>query len=142
MQERPRRGYKTRIRRRKQKNVISQSSGVTVKEKPTKQSNNKYLSNKGKMISGSHTWKEFTPEFTDKTRCLARTWSKGRGGQCRCFPTTKEHICRRHNADTKTGRGPTHGLVSGSIPQSKLLAFQKKHQHSVTKKVKAVRRSR
>jgi transposase-like protein len=67
---------------------------------------------------------EFTPtSVTDGTRCLARTWNQGRGGQCACAPESGSNpeVCRRHRLPAQQ----SHGLVNGPIPEAKLIAFQK-----------------
>ena len=60
----------------------------------------------------------FTPvKITDGTRCLARVWAGGHGGQCSWPPAQGQHLCRRHLNNS------SHGLVTGGIPEAKLAAF-------------------
>ena len=66
----------------------------------------------------------FTPSrVTDGTRCLARTWNQGRGGQCASAPEngSDAQVCCRHRLPAQQA----HGLVTGAIPAPKLAAFQK-----------------
>ncbi|CAE8633799.1 unnamed protein product [Polarella glacialis] len=67
-------------------------------------------------------WKAFTPKTVDNSRCVARTWDAGRGGQCPRLPssgTDGVSLCEGHRA----GLLP-HGLVTGPIPAAKLSEFQ------------------
>lgn len=66
----------------------------------------------------------FTPTcITDGTRCLARVWNEGQGGQCACPPDNGSDVDvrRRHRAPAQQSRG----LVTGPIPQGKLDAFRR-----------------
>ena len=66
----------------------------------------------------------FTPTpVTDGTRCLARTWNGGCGGQCNLPPDSSSEIgvCKRHQRDDQR----SHGLVTGPIPPQKLDAFRR-----------------
>ena len=48
----------------------------------------------------------FTPvKVTDGTRCLARVWAGGHGGQCSWPPAEGQHLCRRHLNNS------AHGLL-------------------------------
>ena len=84
-------------------------------------------------ISHSYVWKEFTPTITDGTRCLARTWSRGRGGQCSCRPSKRKKLCLGHWKNAKKEIGLTHGLVTGAIPGPKLLEFQKERDRCMSR---------
>ena len=64
----------------------------------------------------SYVWKEFTPMSIQHTHCLARTWSEGRGGQCKLQPMCEGKICLRHSINNKSESDLTHGLVTGPIP--------------------------
>mmetsp|Transcript_13858 Transcript_13858/g.37662 ORF Transcript_13858/g.37662 Transcript_13858/m.37662 type:complete len:706 (-) Transcript_13858:219-2336(-) len=63
----------------------------------------------------------FTPAVVDQTRCLARIWNYGQGGQCSrsrcagdfCFQHAKDEFWR------------SHGRVTGPVPPAKLRDFQK-----------------
>ena len=68
-------------------------------------------------------WKRFTPSSVDMSRCLARVWSGGRGGQCANAPLPGEDLCKRHAA--KFGKDGCHGKVTGGIPEKKLKEFEK-----------------
>ena len=60
----------------------------------------------------------FTPEVVDDgSRCLARTWNGGRGGQCKAKPA-QDGLCKVHL------RSHAHGLVTGDIPAAKLAQFE------------------
>ena len=66
----------------------------------------------------------FTPVcVTDGSRCLARTWNAGRGGQCAAAPErdSEAQVCARHRLPAQQA----HGLVTGAIPPVKLAAFRK-----------------
>ena len=65
-------------------------------------------------------WKEFTPQDIDFTKCLAREWNVGRGGQCGKKPLPNSIVCGTHT-DTRTGEAKvSHGFVNGPIPEKKL----------------------
>ena len=72
---------------------------------------------------GAARWKRFTPPSVDMSRCLARIWSGGRGGQCANPPLPGEDLCKRHAA--KFGKDGCHGKVTGEIPEKKLKEFEK-----------------
>ena len=60
----------------------------------------------------------FTPEcVNDGSRCLARTWGGGKGGQCKSKPI-QDGLCKTHL------HSHAHGLVTGDIPPAKLRQFQ------------------
>ncbi len=59
-------------------------------------------------------WRRFTPKEHDANLCLARTWSLGRGEQCKRRPASGRQLCQLHLS------GAAHGLVTGSIPTNKL----------------------
>ena len=66
-----------------------------------------------------NVWKRFTPAAVDSTKCLARMWSGGRGGQCKCLPIAGRSVCAMHSKST------SHGLVTGAITYDKLQEFLK-----------------
>ena len=69
-------------------------------------------------------WQRFTPREVDVTRCMARTWGEGVGGQCNARPVQScEGLCKRHSGQ-QTGPG-WHGRVDGPIPEAKLREFRK-----------------
>lgn len=68
---------------------------------------------------GSHPWSRFTPEHVDLTKCLARIWNAGRGGQCDRRRMEGRQVCKMHS------RYQNHGLVTGAIPPRKLREYQK-----------------
>ena len=64
-------------------------------------------------------WKEFTPQDIDYTKCLAREWNVGRGGQCGKKPLPNSNVCGMHT-DRRTGEAKvSHGFVNGPIPEKK-----------------------
>jgi len=71
-------------------------------------------------VSGRAAWMRFTPANIDKTRCLARTWACGQGGQCTGRPREGAIFCNTHTKDEKWR---AHGRVDGEIPEVKLRAF-------------------
>ena len=63
---------------------------------------------------------DFTPtSILDGSRCLARTWGGGGGGQCALRPVPGGQHCRRHSVSN------AHGDVNTPIPPSKLRDFQR-----------------
>ena len=69
-------------------------------------------------------WEQFTPSSVDDERCLARTWGGSRGAQCAKRPLPGHELCTQHQSElTYKIVGRTHGLVTGLIPQGKLLEF-------------------
>ena len=56
----------------------------------------------------------------DGSRCLARSWNAGQGGQCSNKPQPDQPFCRKHVATWKT-----HGCVDGEIPANKMQEFRK-----------------
>eukprot|EP00928_Gymnodinium_smaydae_P021131 TRINITY_DN18224_c0_g1_i1.p1 TRINITY_DN18224_c0_g1~~TRINITY_DN18224_c0_g1_i1.p1 ORF type:complete len:488 (-),score=94.34 TRINITY_DN18224_c0_g1_i1:73-1536(-) len=66
------------------------------------------------------TWKRFTPSKVDMSKCMARTWAGGRGGQCGQRPSAGTPFCAAHLRG-KGWRG--HGRVDGPIPAAKLKEF-------------------
>eukprot|EP00929_Paragymnodinium_shiwhaense_P112899 TRINITY_DN8115_c0_g2_i1.p1 TRINITY_DN8115_c0_g2~~TRINITY_DN8115_c0_g2_i1.p1 ORF type:complete len:537 (+),score=111.33 TRINITY_DN8115_c0_g2_i1:93-1703(+) len=71
--------------------------------------------------AGTDGWQAFTPAKIDKTKCLARTWASGLGGQC-TRAAEAGGICKMHMVEDKWR---THGRVDGPIPEAKLLEFQR-----------------
>lgn len=71
-------------------------------------------------------WKQFTPETIDKSRCMARTWNNGCGGQCTKAPMEKSKFCAMHEAKASNGqpKWKVHGAVDGTIPRAKFDEFQ------------------
>ena len=64
---------------------------------------------------------EFTPAdaIVDGTKCLARVWGNGLGGQCRKRPLPDLDVCKTHRGEQ------THGKVTGPVPLAKLREFRK-----------------
>jgi hypothetical protein len=65
----------------------------------------------------------FTPSEIDRTRCVARIWNKGKGGQCRAHVFEGE-FCKNHGASKLP-----QGRVDGCIPEAKMrefIAYEKK----------------
>ncbi|CAJ1412704.1 unnamed protein product [Effrenium voratum] len=61
----------------------------------------------------------------DPSRCLARVWAEGKGGQCQ-KPAEEGGLCKQHVTDASKHKGvPCHGFVDGEIPAAKLEAFRK-----------------
>ena len=70
--------------------------------------------------------KRFTPSVVDDSRCLARTWGGGRGGQCSKRPLPGHELCAQHHAELSFKNvGGTHGLVTGEVSRAKLLEFMR-----------------
>jgi hypothetical protein len=57
-----------------------------------------------------HVWQRFTPATINKSKCYARTFSGGRGGQCNSVPMPGCSLWVRHS------KSASHGLVDGAIP--------------------------
>lgn len=73
------------------------------------------------------TWKRFTPEKINRSRCLARTWNDGCGGQCTKTPAEGQSLCKGHLAKAACG------LVDSPIPLPKLHEFVKHSQKTLKK---------
>ena len=58
-------------------------------------------------------WRQFTPLAVDSTKCLGRTWNKGKGGQCALKPLAGGDLCGKR-AD-KVGEDSWLGKVTGGI---------------------------
>ena len=67
-------------------------------------------------------WQFFTPAIVDRSKCMARTWKDGNGGQCRTRPGFDGRLCKMH-AEKKGGL-TWLGEVDGDIPEAKLKEFQ------------------
>ena len=74
--------------------------------------------------SGGQRWMRFTPTSIDGSCCLARTWSKGFGGQCPYKRLSGCELCKKHSREFKEG-GLSHGRVDGDIPEAKFKEFEK-----------------
>ena len=68
-------------------------------------------------------WREFTPKEVNWSRCMARTWCGGQGGQCGFVPVGSGRYCKAHGA--KEGKSTWLGAVDGPIPERKLVEFMK-----------------
>ena len=73
-------------------------------------------------------WKCYTPDIIDPTRCMARTWSEGKGGQCAKKPKPGMRFCLFHAK--QEGDQGWHGAVDGEIPPGKLAEFKRKNASS------------
>ena len=73
-------------------------------------------------------WRRFTPRIVDESKCLARIWAGGRGGQCSHAPTDRQ-FCKRH-AQQQNQKG-WHGTVQGEIPEPKLREFLKRARQEI-----------
>jgi len=69
---------------------------------------------------GEPSWARFSPAAVNCERCLARTWNKGKGGQCSKARAGSSDFCQQHLAG---GRWQTHGRADGPIPAAKLREF-------------------
>jgi hypothetical protein len=65
-------------------------------------------------------WHTFTPSRIDPSRCMARIWADGRGGQCTKAKSAGGRFCK------VCARKLAHGAVDGPIPEKKLLEFKKR----------------
>eukprot|EP00927_Polykrikos_kofoidii_P070853 TRINITY_DN67231_c0_g1_i1.p1 TRINITY_DN67231_c0_g1~~TRINITY_DN67231_c0_g1_i1.p1 ORF type:complete len:1171 (-),score=216.39 TRINITY_DN67231_c0_g1_i1:663-3953(-) len=73
--------------------------------------------------------KRFTPDTLDLSKCLARTWANGHGGQCTGRPSDGQQFCPRH------GQGDAwqvHGRVDGPIPEAKLREFMQAEKRRIS----------
>ena len=73
----------------------------------------------------AEAWRNFTPEV-HPSKCLARTWADGRGGQCTRPPVRGTEYCKGHELESRR----SHGRVDGPIPLEKLLRFRAASQRS------------
>ena len=69
-------------------------------------------------------WRKYTPTEIDATKCMARTWGNGKGGQCGNKPEAGGRFCGAHKK--KEGKPGWHGAVDGEIPAEKLAEFRTK----------------
>ena len=67
--------------------------------------------------SAEHVWQRFTPTVILDSRCYARLWGTGLGGQCKKAPVSGRLLCKDHD------KCSPHGLVTGAIPYRKLQEF-------------------
>ena len=67
-------------------------------------------------------WRKYTPTEIDATKCMARTWGNGSGGQCARKPEAGCRFCVSHKK--KEGKPGWHGAVDGEIPAEKLAEFR------------------
>ena len=78
--------------------------------------------------TASDEWAAFTPAELDASRCMARTWAGGRGGQCKSRPGQGGRFCTVHGRQSdehaRGGSGGWHGAVDGPVPPRKLVEFQ------------------
>ena len=74
-------------------------------------------------------WRMYTPSEIDTTKCMARTWGNGSGGQCRYKPDAGSRFCAGHKK--KEGMRGWHGAVDGEIPAEKLAEFRARGQPRV-----------
>ena len=63
-------------------------------------------------------WRPFTPSIIDPSKCMARTWAGGRGGQCTKTKLAGQRYC------TVCSKKLAHGAVDGPIPEKKLIEFK------------------
>ncbi len=75
------------------------------------------------VVQPVEMWRMFTPPLVDASRCLARTWGAGQGGQCVRRHLAGGRLCAMHAA--KQGGGQWLGEVTGEIPGPKLSEFQR-----------------
>ena len=73
-------------------------------------------------------WRSFTPSEVDPSKCLARTWNFGKGGQCTKSKLAGERFCKG------CARRLVHGAVDGPIPEKKLIDFQKEAKKCAKKR--------
>ena len=69
-------------------------------------------------------WTLYTPRSIDLTRCMARTWNDGKGGQCGKPKRPGGRFCLFHAK--QEGEKGWHGAVDGDIPLGKLVEFRRK----------------
>eukprot|EP00927_Polykrikos_kofoidii_P054655 TRINITY_DN49042_c0_g1_i1.p1 TRINITY_DN49042_c0_g1~~TRINITY_DN49042_c0_g1_i1.p1 ORF type:complete len:1468 (+),score=341.61 TRINITY_DN49042_c0_g1_i1:532-4404(+) len=81
--------------------------------------------------SSQELWRVFSPQSIVPGRCLARTWSDGRGDQCLKPAVAGEDFCCPHSKKCVMGR------VDGPIPDAKLMEFLRLHRRRSSQKVPA-----
>jgi len=69
------------------------------------------------------TWTRYTPSDTSDDLCVARTWNRGKGGQC-THQKKSGDFCSLHAGDS----WKLHGRVDGPITASKLKHFLAGHR--------------
>ena len=65
--------------------------------------------------------RRFTPAASDRSRCLARVWGGGRGGQCTSRRVAGKDFCRQHLAAGSLACG----VLTGAIPYPKSRQFKR-----------------
>ena len=81
-------------------------------------------------------WKRFTPEVVDASRCQARIFAGGHGGQCSQRPVSDGNLCANHSREAGRVVGLAHGYVTGEIPRAKLLEFVRRAARREEKELK------
>ena len=87
----------------------------------------------GGVGGGLERWRQFTPETVDASKCMARVWNGGRGGQCRSKCVADSDFCRSHGKQSDAG-SLSHGRVDGDIPEPKYEEFVRESQSARFKK--------
>ncbi|CAK9088971.1 unnamed protein product [Durusdinium trenchii] len=76
------------------------------------------------QVLGQEPWRDFTPKSIDSTKCLARIWNDGFGGQCDADRPKDNKLCWRHQRLAVSKQGLIYGLADGPIPEHRLRQFQ------------------
>ena len=84
---------------------------------------------RGGVGVGLERWRQFTPGPVDVSKCKARIWNGGAGGQCKSKCVGDSDFCRTHGKQHDSG-GLVHGRVDGDIPEPKYQAFVREWKKS------------
>eukprot|EP00445_Apocalathium_hangoei_P078215 CAMPEP_0204173124 /NCGR_PEP_ID=MMETSP0361-20130328/44726_1 /ASSEMBLY_ACC=CAM_ASM_000343 /TAXON_ID=268821 /ORGANISM="Scrippsiella Hangoei, Strain SHTV-5" /LENGTH=262 /DNA_ID=CAMNT_0051131353 /DNA_START=53 /DNA_END=840 /DNA_ORIENTATION=- len=79
----------------------------------------------GRRRSGSSTVWPFSPQTIDLSRCMARVWADGVGGQCKSAVVSDDSLCAIHRKKQEGLAGLAHGRLDGPVPENKLAEFRR-----------------
>ena len=78
-------------------------------------------------------WRQFSPGPIDMSKCKARVWNGGLGGQCKSQCVGGSDFCTTHGKQNESGR-LTHGRIDGDIPERKFQEFVRESKPKRSKK--------
>lgn len=78
------------------------------------------------LVPHTEAWKYFTPPEIDPSKCWARIWFFGRGGQCSRDKGKSSDYCGQH---AKGEKWKVHGRIDGPIPCKKIKEFIKEREY-------------
>eukprot|EP00446_Apocalathium_sp_SHHI-4_P007497 CAMPEP_0177168746 /NCGR_PEP_ID=MMETSP0367-20130122/9223_1 /TAXON_ID=447022 ORGANISM="Scrippsiella hangoei-like, Strain SHHI-4" /NCGR_SAMPLE_ID=MMETSP0367 /ASSEMBLY_ACC=CAM_ASM_000362 /LENGTH=264 /DNA_ID=CAMNT_0018614885 /DNA_START=58 /DNA_END=849 /DNA_ORIENTATION=- len=75
--------------------------------------------------SGSSPVWPFSPQTIDLSKCMARVWADGVGGQCKSAVVSDDSLCAIHRKKQEGLAGLAHGRLDGPVPENKLAEFRR-----------------